>query len=85
MGGIYATPRKYVTDCDRWWQSAQHIPIHLLEMASISVGSKDSILLQQSGRDVFKEVWTYQHRRKLKFSLAAENQEVSLGHDWRVW
>jgi len=28
---------------------------HLFEMTSISVGSEDSILLQQSGHDVFKE------------------------------
>ena len=49
---------------------------HLLEMASI----RDSILLRQSGHDVFKEVRTYQHR---EFS-AAENQEASLDHDWQV-
>jgi len=25
VGGIYATPKKYVTDCNRRWQRAQHI------------------------------------------------------------
>ena len=52
---------------------------HPLEMVSINVGSKDSIHLQQSGHDVFKEMWTQQHAEK--FLLVAEKQEVALMTD----
>ena len=55
---------------------------HLFEIASISIGSKDSILLQQSGHDVFKELWTQQHAINFKkFSLIAEKQEAVLMTD----
>ena len=55
---------------------------HLFEMASINVGSEDFILLQQSSRDVFKEMWTQQYAGNFKkFSLVAEEQEVVLMTD----
>ena len=75
MGGIQATPKKYVTNRDRWRKSTQciHQPP---EMATISIGSEDSILLQQCG---FKEIWTRQHADNFKeFSLVAEKQKVAL-------
>ena len=49
---------------------------HLFEMASINVGYEDSVLLQQNGHNVFKEMWTQQHAGDFKkFLLVAERSE----------
>jgi len=51
-------------------------------MASINVGSEDSIFFQQSGHDVFKGMWTQQHAGSFKkFLLVAKKQEVALTTD----
>jgi len=47
--------------CDRSWSMATNYTInaytnHLFAIARINVGSKDSLLLQQSGHDDFKEL-----------------------------
>jgi len=55
---------------------------HLFKVVSISIGSKDSILLQQSGHDIFKEMWTQQHAVNFeKFSLVAKKKEAALMTD----
>jgi len=59
MGGIHATRDRLRSMVTKY---TMHTPTnHLFEMASINVGSKDSILLQQNGHDVFKEMWTQPH------------------------
>ena len=82
MGGIQAMPKSM------WLIAIEGDKVHnaytnyLFKMVSINVGSKDYVLLQQFGQDVFKKMWTQQHASNFKkFWLVAEMQEVQLMTD----